>query len=99
MREESAAGEGAAEVSAMRATRTPRVTPQYDGPLLMEGPVEVVMPDGTVQLCERPTVALCTCRRSQRFPFCDTSHRTRVHLADGRRDRPRTALTGVEDQD
>jgi CDGSH-type Zn-finger protein len=64
----------------------------------MEGPVEIVMPDGTVQLCERPTLALCTCRRSRRFPFCDTSHRTRVRLADDERDGPRTVPTSAEDQ-
>ncbi|WP_328666017.1 CDGSH iron-sulfur domain-containing protein [Streptomyces sp. NBC_00322] len=62
------------------APRAPRVTPLKDGPLLMEGPVEIVMPDGTVQLSERPTVAFCTCRRSLRFPFCDTSHRRHVRL-------------------
>ena len=26
---------------------------------------------------ERAVTALCTCRRSRRFPFCDTSHRNR----------------------
>lgn len=62
-------GQGRAEV--------PRVTPVADGPLLVEGPVEVVMPDGTVVMCERPTVALCSCRRTLRSPFCDTSHRSR----------------------
>ncbi|MGE7438831.1 CDGSH iron-sulfur domain-containing protein [Kitasatospora sp. NPDC001175] len=25
--------------------------------------------------CDRPVVALCACRRSRRYPFCDTSHR------------------------
>ncbi|MFE7775203.1 CDGSH iron-sulfur domain-containing protein [Streptomyces sp. NPDC057445] len=72
------------EPRAARPARVPRVTPLQDGPLLMEGPIEIVMPDGSVQLCERPTVALCTCRRSQRFPFCDTSHRSRVRLGDER---------------
>ncbi|MQS16812.1 CDGSH iron-sulfur domain-containing protein [Streptomyces kaniharaensis] len=47
------------------------------GPLLIEGPVEIVLPDGTVRVCERPVVALCACRRSRRYPFCDTSHRRR----------------------
>lgn len=45
------------------------------GPLLVEGPVEVVLPDGEVRVSERPVVALCACRRSRRYPFCDTSHR------------------------
>ncbi len=51
--------------------------PAEIGPLLVEGPVEIVLPDGTVRLSERPVVALCTCRRSKRYPFCDTSHRRR----------------------
>ncbi|MFJ8043229.1 CDGSH iron-sulfur domain-containing protein [Kitasatospora sp. NPDC096147] len=47
------------------------------GPLLVEGPVEVQLPDGTLVVSERPVVALCMCRRSRRYPFCDTSHRRR----------------------
>lgn len=35
------------------------------------------MPDGTLVRSDRPVVALCTCKRSRRQPFCDTSHRTR----------------------
>ncbi len=58
-------------------TASRRVTPVPGGPLLVEGPVEVEMPDGTLVLCERPVVALCVCRRSRRQPFCDTSHRVR----------------------
>lgn len=44
----------------------------------MEGPVEIVAEDGTVVRSDRPVVALCTCRRSKLFPFCDTSHRRRA---------------------
>ncbi|MFC5801963.1 CDGSH iron-sulfur domain-containing protein [Streptomyces formicae] len=54
-----------------------RVTVASDGPLLVEGPVEVVMEDGTVVTSDRFCVALCTCRRTLRPPFCDTSHRRR----------------------
>lgn len=49
-----------------------------DGPLLVEGPVSIVMPDGSVVESGRPVVALCVCRRSKRYPLCDTSHRKRV---------------------
>ncbi|MFJ6632331.1 CDGSH iron-sulfur domain-containing protein [Streptomyces sp. NPDC091376] len=49
-----------------------------DGPLLVEGPVDIVMEDGTTVTSDRFCVALCTCRRSRRFPWCDTSHRRRV---------------------
>jgi len=55
-----------------------RITPVAGGPLLVEGPVEIVLPDGTVRRSERPVVALCMCRRSLREPFCDTSHRHRM---------------------
>nr|WP_245194861.1 CDGSH iron-sulfur domain-containing protein [Kitasatospora phosalacinea] len=46
------------------------------GPLLVDGPVDLLLPDGTVLHCDRPVVAVCTCRRSHRYPLCDTSHRT-----------------------
>lgn len=49
-----------------------------DGPMLVDGPVTITMPDGSVVTSERPVVALCMCRRSKRFPFCDTSHRRRI---------------------
>ena len=55
-----------------------RVTVVPGGPVLVEGPVEVELPDGTVVRSDRPVVALCTCRRSRRQPWCDTSHRTKV---------------------
>ncbi|MEV4253210.1 CDGSH iron-sulfur domain-containing protein [Spirillospora sp. NPDC049652] len=48
-----------------------------DGPILVEGPVEVQLPDGTTATSDRFMVALCVCRRSRTQPFCDTSHRRR----------------------
>jgi len=48
-----------------------------DGPVLIEGPVEVVAEDGTVSVSDRFVVALCVCRRSRAYPWCDTSHRAR----------------------
>jgi CDGSH-type Zn-finger protein len=48
------------------------------GPFLVEGPVELELPDGTTVTSERPVVALCACRRTKRYPFCDTSHRRKV---------------------
>ncbi len=58
-------------------TRSRRVTPVPGGPVLVEGPVDVVLPDGTVVHSDRPVVALCTRRRTRRPPWCDTSHRER----------------------
>ncbi len=46
--------------------------------MLVDGPVELEAPDGTVVRSDRPVVAVCTCRRSKRYPFCDTSHRRRT---------------------
>lgn len=43
--------------------------------MLVEGPVEIVLEDGTTVSSDRFCVALCTCRRSRIFPWCDTSHR------------------------
>ncbi|MEU1101320.1 CDGSH iron-sulfur domain-containing protein [Streptomyces tibetensis] len=61
-----------------RPTEPRRVTVQRKGPLLMEGPVEVELEDGSVVSSDRFRVALCTCRRSRRYPWCDTSHRDRA---------------------
>lgn len=63
-------------MSGQRETR--RVWHERGGPVLVEGPVEIVAEDGTVTVSDRPVVALCACRRSKLFPFCDTSHRRRV---------------------
>ncbi|WDT90636.1 CDGSH iron-sulfur domain-containing protein [Streptomyces sp. SCSIO-PteL053] len=48
-----------------------------EGPILVEGPVEVVGHDGTTTRSDRFVVAICTCRRSRAYPWCDTSHRRR----------------------
>ncbi|MFC9178322.1 CDGSH iron-sulfur domain-containing protein [Streptomyces sp. NPDC101230] len=58
--------------------RPARVTLGADGPLLLEGPVEVVGEDGTRYTSRRFTAAICTCRRTRTYPWCDTSHRRRV---------------------
>ncbi|QZY13879.1 CDGSH iron-sulfur domain-containing protein [Streptomyces decoyicus] len=67
--------------------RTPerprRVTLVRNGPLLVEGPVEVVGDDGAIAVSRRFTVAICMCRRSRSYPWCDTSHRNRSkHTSD-----------------
>jgi CDGSH-type Zn-finger protein len=48
-----------------------------EGPMLVSGPVELVLPDGTRVRPRRPVTALCLCRRSRRFPYCDASHRAK----------------------
>ncbi|MFM9368459.1 CDGSH iron-sulfur domain-containing protein [Streptomyces sp. Da 82-17] len=63
------------------ADRPRRVRLDPDGPLLVEGPVEVVDESGAVSVSRRFCVALCRCRRSRTYPWCDTSHRQRVKPA------------------
>ncbi|MEU1469993.1 CDGSH iron-sulfur domain-containing protein [Streptomyces sp. NPDC005761] len=57
------------------ADRARRVSVDRNGPMLIEGPVEIVREDGTVATSDRFVVAVCTCRRSRIYPWCDTSHR------------------------
>ena len=47
------------------------------GPVMVQGPVRIEMPDGSVVESDRFVVAICTCRRSKAYPLCDTSHRCR----------------------
>ncbi|OLT39982.1 iron-binding protein [Saccharomonospora sp. CUA-673] len=61
-----------------RADGRRAVTAVRDGPLLVEGPVRMTLEDGTVVDSDRFVVAICACRRSRTYPFCDTSHRRRV---------------------
>lgn len=65
-----------------------RIWHERGGPILVEGPVEVIAEDGTVVTSDRPVVALCACRRSKLFPFCDTSHRRRVKETPSRQNAP-----------
>ncbi|MEV6202471.1 CDGSH iron-sulfur domain-containing protein [Streptomyces sp. NPDC051771] len=55
-----------------------RVALNPQGPILVEGPVETVLDDGTLARSDRFMVAVCTCRRSRSYPWCDTSHRPRA---------------------
>ncbi|MBM9461472.1 CDGSH iron-sulfur domain-containing protein [Nocardioides sp. zg-536] len=65
------------------------VTDCPGGPLLVRGADEVVAPDGTTAPTNRAVVALCRCNRSERMPWCDTSHR--------KRRRPRSTDDGAPD--
>ena len=58
--------------------RVQRVVVTPDGPLLVDGPVDIDLPDGRRVRSERPVTAVCVCGRSARYPICDTSHRTRA---------------------
>ncbi|GAA1369597.1 CDGSH iron-sulfur domain-containing protein [Streptomyces beijiangensis] len=58
--------------------RARRVVVDPEGPMLVEGPVEMLTDDGTLVTSDRFMVAVCTCRRSRTYPWCDTSHRHRT---------------------
>ncbi|MFG1808122.1 CDGSH iron-sulfur domain-containing protein [Streptomyces sp. NPDC049040] len=60
-----------------RDRETRKVVVERPGPLLVEGPVTVTCEDGREVTSDRFMVAICTCRRSRRQPWCDTSHRRR----------------------
>lgn len=49
-----------------------------DGPVLVEGPVEIIAPNGERVCSDRFMVAVCACKRSKSYPLCDTSHRKKV---------------------
>lgn len=63
-----------------------RITFTAEGPALVEGPLEVVTPEGDHMLADRFLVALCTCKRSGTYPLCDTSHRRRARRSGKDRD-------------
>ncbi|MEU0842679.1 CDGSH iron-sulfur domain-containing protein [Streptomyces sp. NPDC005962] len=60
-----------------------RVLVDPEGPVLVEGPVEVVLDDGSTVRSDRVMVAVCACGRSGRYPWCDTSHRRPARTRDG----------------
>ncbi|EKF22027.1 iron-binding zinc finger CDGSH type family protein [Mycolicibacterium hassiacum DSM 44199] len=59
-----------------RAARIVRVVP--GGPVMVQGPVRIELPDGSTVESDRFMVAICACRRSRTYPLCDTSHRCRT---------------------
>jgi 3-phenylpropionate/trans-cinnamate dioxygenase ferredoxin subunit len=50
----------------IRATR--------NGPLIVEGPVELYDTDGNRVAVDKPRIALCRCGASSNKPFCDGTH-------------------------
>ncbi len=66
-----------------------RVVP--NGPLMVQGPVRIEMPDGSVVSSDRFMVAICTCRRSKDYPMCDTSHRCRSRVPSQKASAERSA--------
>jgi CDGSH-type Zn-finger protein len=46
------------------------------GPLLVRGADTVVDEEGHAHAVERPVVAVCTCDKSSRKPWCDGTHKS-----------------------
>ena len=65
--------------------RLVRVVPH--GPVMMQGPVRIEMPDGSVVESYRFMVAICACRKSKAYPLCDTSNRRRRRADESSRQR------------
>lgn len=55
-----------------------RVRTTDNGPILIEGPVELTTQDGKTVRSDRFVTAVCACRRSSIYPLCDASHRKKV---------------------
>lgn len=53
-----------------------KITVRNDGPLLIEGDLEVLDALGKAYgLAGRTAISLCRCGHSEKKPFCDGSHR------------------------
>ncbi|NKI41931.1 CDGSH iron-sulfur domain-containing protein [Streptomyces physcomitrii] len=50
---------------------------------MVEGPVEFRLPNGETVRSDRFMVAICTCRHSAGYPWCDTSHRRLAARQEG----------------
>jgi CDGSH-type Zn-finger protein len=47
-----------------------------NGPLIIEGPIKILDPEGNAFTLEGERVVLCRCGQSSNKPFCDATHRT-----------------------
>lgn len=68
-------------------TRPVRLSVCADGPVLVRGADTVLDDDGAEHPVTRPVVALCTCGRSSRRPWCDGTHQVLRERATGEDDR------------
>ena len=50
------------------------IRPTKNGPLIVEGPVDLFDTDGNKITVDRPRLALCRCGASSNKPFCDGTH-------------------------
>jgi CDGSH-type Zn-finger protein len=50
------------------------IRPSKNGPLIVEGPVEIFDTEGNKITSDKPRHALCRCGASSNKPFCDGTH-------------------------
>ena len=51
-----------------------KITALHNGPLKVQGPIDLVWDDGTPIPVKKDTVFLCRCGASTNKPFCDGTH-------------------------
>ncbi|WP_311201616.1 CDGSH iron-sulfur domain-containing protein [Dietzia cercidiphylli] len=84
-----------------REARVVQIVP--GGPMLVEGPVDLITDDGARVCSDRFMVAVCTCRRSKTYPLCDTSHRRKIRAtpseaaAEAAAETPTDTSAGADD--
>ncbi len=64
----------AAQPEEQAGPRRVRVTVRDNGPLRIEGPIEIVTPEGELIQVVDTVVTLCRCGGSKNKPFCDGTH-------------------------
>jgi CDGSH-type Zn-finger protein len=65
---------GAAVDAGVSASGPLRVSPQTNGPYVIEGACMIVDHQGALCAQRGPRISLCRCGRSANKPFCDGSH-------------------------
>ena len=50
------------------------IRPSKNGPLIVEGQVELFDTEGNTIAVDKPRIALCRCGASSNKPFCDGTH-------------------------
>ena len=66
-------GEGTVRLSSAGDRIDVRSCPR--GPMLVRGADRVEDADGDVHAVTRPVVAVCACGKTQRWPWCDGTHK------------------------
>ena len=59
-----------------RSSGSVTITPCPDGPILVRHADALVDADGVEHEVRRPVVAVCACGKSQRMPWCDSTHKS-----------------------